>query len=118
MSRQSSQDSRRFGKRGRVDLTPPSRPDVPRLTPDNANRMKWIGGSLAVIFLLGLLSGGTSGAGLLGGLLGGWLGSRLANNNTASTSAQSATKPGAATTTVQRSGFGSTGSGFGFFSGA
>ncbi len=105
-----------FGKRGSVKLSrgpAPGEPPAPSgLLGSNSGALKWIGGSIAAIFLLGLITGGTGGSGLLGGLIGGLIGSKLANSlrggSTVATPAAGTPTAAAHSTTVQRGGFGST----------
>jgi hypothetical protein len=115
-----------FGKRGHVKVSPqPNMAPAPLpqggLLSSNNSTLKWAGGAVAGLFLLGIVSGGLAsggvgGSGLLGGILGGLLGQKIANSmRTSPGTATPAATPRAATqsTTVQRGGFGSTGaSGF------
>lgn len=117
-----------FGKRGQVKVTPqhnlvPEPLPQGGLLASNNGMLKWAGGAVAALFLLGLIGGGTGGGGLLAGILGGMMGHKLATSmRGAPTAAQTApAAPARATqsTTVQRGGFGSTASsGSGFFSGS
>ena len=119
-----------FGKRGAVRLTPApqDRQAAAATEPSGGfggafssipNPMKWAGGGLAVLALVGMLAGtGLSGGGLLGGLLGGMLANRLMQNK-APTAAPHAGAPTSAaahaggssassTPAVSRGGFGAT----------
>lgn len=125
MSLQSNQNQRPsgFGKRGVV--TPPQRvqPQPQSQGGGNSNdTLKWVGGGVAAVAVLGLIGAGTGGGGLLGGLIGGMLGHKLAQGmNKAPTTAAhapSAHAPAAATSTVQRGGFGTTSSTSSFSSGS
>ena len=104
-----------FGKRGRVEInsstSPRTPPDQqPSASPIVGNEVvKWAAGGIAAVFLLGLVTGGTGGGGLLGGLIGGLLGHKLANR-TATPAASPAGQTASQSTTVQRGGFGSIGS--------
>jgi hypothetical protein len=111
-----------FGKRGhvKVSLQPGTAPGaLPQggLLSSNNSTLKWAGGAVAGLFLLGLVSGGLAGggvggSGILGGILGGLLGNKIANSMRSSpgTATPAATPRSAAqSTTVQRGGFGSTG---------
>ncbi len=120
--RRSNQGS--FGKRGHVKVSPqPSVAPAPLpqggLLSSNNSALKWAGGAVAGLFLLGLVSGGTGGGGgLLGGFIDGLLGHKIANSmrtapSTATPASSPAPRAAAQSTTVQRGGFGSTGaSGF------
>ena len=109
------QDNQGFGKRGRVEITPER--ELPQPPPPTDNSwMKYAAGGIAAFFLFGLIMGGTGGGGgLLGGLIGGLLGHHLgkklggpsvAGAPATSVPAATAAQPGS----VQRGGFGSTGS--------
>lgn len=100
-----------FGKRGRVEI--PREPERPQ-PPADFSWMKYAAGGIAAIFLFGLVMGGTGGGGgLLGGLIGGLLGHHLGKKLTGPSVAGTPSAPAAAAAqsgTVQRGGFGSTGS--------
>jgi hypothetical protein len=102
-----------FGKRGYVE--PPQPVGEPASAKGGNNTIKWIGGGALGLALLGLIGAGTSGGGsLLGALIGGLLGQKLAQSATKAqtTAAQRTAAPAPTTapasTTVQRSGFGTT----------
>lgn len=106
-------------------MAPPQ--PVARPESDNGGNgaIKWIGGGIAGLALLGLIGAGTGGGGsLIGALLGGLLGHKLAQGmNKAPTppaarAAAPATAPAPATTSVQRSGFGTTAASTGVNAGA
>ena len=128
------QDDGGFGKRGNVRLTPaPKRTAqaqaAPAVEPTGGfggaftsipNPMKWAGGGLAVLALVGMLAGGgLGGGGFLGGLLGGMLANRLMQSkapvaapvpHAGSSNATAAHAGGSAASTqaVTRGGFGAT----------
>lgn len=118
-----------FGKRGAVRLTPApqTRQAAAATEPTSGfggafssipNPMKWAGGGLAVLALVGMLAGtGLSGGGFLGGLLGGMLANRLMQSKapaaaphagSPNTSAAHAGGSAASTQAVTRGGFGAT----------
>lgn len=109
-----------FGKRGKVELPspPPIRPPEDSEVPWWLQPRNWVIGAVVGLFMLGLSSG--HGGGLLGGLLGGWLAGKMINNAsgapkaTPSTTATGhvGTPTSSGTASVQRGGFGATGSGF------
>ena len=110
-----------FGKRGVVTPPQPVRPQAQG--GGNSNDMlKWVGGGVAAVAVLGLIGAGTGGGGLLGGLIGGMLGHKLAQGMSKAPAtaahAPAAHAPAAATTSVQRSGFGTTSSTSSFSSGS
>ncbi len=130
MSLQSNQNqphrSSGFGKRGHV--TPPQRVQPQAQGGGNSNdTLKWVGGGVAAVAVLGLIGAGTGGGGLLGGLIGGMLGHKLAQGmskapataaHAPAAHASGAHAPAAAATTVQRGGFGTTSSSSSFSSGS
>lgn len=111
-----------FGKRGRVELSHSEPAPVAHEADGKSNAVKWLGGGLAACAVMALLAGGTGGGGLLGGILGGLIGKHLADrsatNAAAKATAAGATAAAAQSTTVNRGGFGSTGTSSGFFSGS
>lgn len=127
------QDDGGFGKRGNVRLTPEAQrasrtqAAAPAVEPAGGfggafssipNPMKWAGGGLAVLAIVGMLAGGgLGGGGFLGGLLGGMLANRLMQNKAPAaaphagaptTAAAHSGGSAASTQAVTRGGFGAT----------